>query len=665
VRVSIVTMIGLLGILTAIGMTATSFADGPEIVGENVVVNGDFEGEGAAGNWGSGLHLVEEGAYRGEGCGMIDSTIEGGRSYIAQSRIPIAGNTHYEFSMAARRETGEGYVYVHCNWQDADGKYLMSSKNWKAGRAMPVTLRTGEGTGDWRTYSGVFRCPRMDVVSTQVVVFIKDGADRLYVDEISIREVKYPEAPAWELPEAVTFEGHPSRIGMAVEEASVDGQVFSVRTTGADYVLDAAAGTMTCGQRIGAEREVATVDFGGSLGELRIASQDEEVCVLQGDELVIGFQGDSLVTIATNRAMTATVTSQIGAEWFRKQDPHMMAIDEQGGFCVTPHSRAEYESPGVSVTGPEDATDQPGWTMSYTIGARDMWAMAVFPGREFDWQTSFEKRIVGTSGCPDPEALREYAKHASVLFIFAGIYKEHYAGYCHAPYELKDPAKLRATIALAHELGMEVIIYRHPTSYEWADMSLDDFLADLKEFRDEYGFDGWYFDGYPGWSTWLNSYRAMRIVRDRVGDATLYIHCTLNPPIRMTELYAPFVDSYATFLLRAEAQFINGPTDPYLRYVVNTRHISNCIATIKANEMRAEALPADATPEQIKEAPKASLRLQLETMLKLNGRCRWAYPGWPLRASDTDDYIGYYFAEVDRRQKQWEETGEPMPMQWP
>ncbi len=638
-------------------------ADGPEIVGENVVINGDFEGEG--GNWGPGLHLVDEGAYQGQRCGMIDSTIEGARNYIAQSRVPVAGNTYYEFSMAARRDTGKGYVYVHCNWLGEDGKYLMSSRNWKAGRAMPVTLRTGEGTGDWRTYRGVFKCNRMDVAGLQLVIFIKDGEDKVYLDDISIREVRYPQAPAWRLPDAVIFEGRPSRFGMAVEDVQANGQTFTVTTTGAQYVLDAATGTMSCHQRIGGEREVATVSFDGPLGELRIARQDEEVCVLTGEELAIGFQGDSLVTIATNRELSATVTSRIGAEWFRMQAPHMMAIDQQGGFCVTPHVPLERETTPVTMTAPDEDTSQPGWAMNWEVGARNMWALAVFPGREFDWKTSFEKRIIGTSDCPAPDALREYAKHANVLFLFAGIYDQTPQGYCHAPYNVKDTDSLDATIALAHELEMEVIVYRHPTSYGWAHLSPDYFLEDLQAVRKRYGFDGWYFDGYPGWSSWLEAYRAMRIIRERVGDATIYVHCTLNPPIRMTELYCPFIDSYASFLLRAEAQFINGPKDPYLQYVVGTRYISNCIATIKANEMRAEALPADATAEQIKEAPKASLRLQLETMLKLNGRCRWAYPGWPLRASDTDDYIGYYFVEVDRRQKQWEQTGEPIPMQWP
>ena len=294
-----------------------------------------------------------------------------------------------------------------------------------------------------------------------------------------------------------------------------------------------------------------------------------------------------------------------------------------------------------------------------------MFALAVFPGRPFDWEKSFKRRIVNTSKCPAPEALREYGKHANVLFMFAGIYEEHYAGYCHAPYSVKKDEPLSETIALAHELGMQVIIYRHPTSYGWAGLTDDDFLADTKAFREEYGFDGWYFDGYPGWSSWMNAYRCMRVVRDRVGDGTIYVHCTLNPPIRMTELYCPFIDAYADFLLRAEAQAINGPADPYLRYVVNTQHISNAIATIKANKMLAAALPADATKEQTEIAPKASLHLQLETMLKLNGRCRWAYPGWPLNKYDQEDYIGFYFEELDRMQKQWEQTREPIEMTWP
>ncbi len=650
-------MLAFAGLMGATG--AWGLGEGPQVVGENLVVNGGFE-EGGEG-WSSALEVVDEGAFDGERCGVIDNTADGEARGIVQGFIPLKPFTYYRFSMAARRETGQGYVYVHCNWYAAPGERLMSSPQWSAGRAMPVTLRTGEGHGDWREYSGVFRSNRADLGGVQLVIFIRDGADRVYLDDVTIEEIRYPDAPEWELPDAVVYEGHPSRFGMAVEDAAQDGQTFTVTTTGARYVLDAAAGSMSCRQRIGVDREVAVADFGGPLGELAMVHRDDEVCVLQGEDLAIGFQGDSLVTIATNRDLQVGVTSQIGAEWFRAQEPYLLAIDQEGGFCVMPWARLELSSAGTIMSPPEADTTAPGWSASWQVGAREMFALAVFPGREFDWAESFEKRIVCTTVRPEPryqledEALREYAKHATVLMLFAGVYDHAPQGFEHAPYNIADPEKLRTTIDLAHELGMEVIVYRHPTSYDWVNLSLDYFLEDLRVTRGRYGFDGWYFDGYPRLEDWMGGYRAMRIVRDRVGDGTIYVHCTLNPPVRMTELYCPFIDSYATFLLRGEAQFIDGPTDPYLRYVISTQHISNTIATLKGNEMRAAAGSEE----------KASLRLQLETMLSLNGRCRWAYPGWPLRESDLDDYIGYYFAELDRMEQQWRETGEPIAMTWP
>ncbi len=638
---------------------ASAIGEQPRVIGENLVVNGGFEAGGEG--WSPAPEIVTEGAHEGARYGAVDNLAEAGADkVIIQDFVPLKPNTYYEFRMAARRETGEGYFYVHLNWFAEPGRRLMSTPQWHAGRVEPVTLRTGEGTGDWQEYSAVFRSTRADMGGVQVVMFIRGGSDRVSLDDTSIRELAYPEAPQWALPDAVVFEGHPSRFGMAVEDVRQDGQRFTITTTGAQYALNAAEGTMECRQRIGVERDVVSADFDGSLGRMRIAYQDDEVCVLQGPRLAIGFQGDSLVTIATNRPLSATLTSAIGAEWFRTAEPHLLAIDEHGGWCVTPWARPKLASPGTTMTPPERSTGRPGWSARWEIGAREMFALAVFPGREFRWEDSFEDRIFCTTvtqqanhQVPD-EALREYAKYASVHMLFNGIY-DHVTGsepYM-APYNIGDPDRLRAMIGLGHELGMETVLYRAPTTYEPIGLSLTSFVEDLYADRNWYGFDGWYFDGYL--EDWMDCYRAMRVIRDQVGDGTIYVHCTLNPPVRMSELYCPFIDSYASFLLRAEAQFIDGPADPYLRYVVNTQNISNSIATLKGNEMRA----ARGSEEH------ASLKLQLQTMLSLNGRCRWAYPGWPLNETDLNDYIGYYFAELDRMEAQWRATGEPIPMTWP
>ena len=61
----------------------------------------------------------------------------------------------------------------------------------------------------------------------------------------------------------------------------------------------------------------------------------------------------------------------------------------------------------------------------------------------------------------------------------------------------------------------------------------------------------------------------------------------------------------------------------------------------------------------------ANLHEQLAIMLSLNGRCRWAYPQWPLGASDRQDYLDFYFRALDAQRRAWQATGQPLPLTWP
>jgi hypothetical protein len=624
----------------------------PEVVGENLVANGGFE-KGLEGWSGQGKITTE---HRTEGRqGVSLDTSAGQKSAYVARIVPLAPGRYYRVTVSLQRTTGQGYVYVHCNWRDRQGGRLMISKTWAMPRAVPVTSRTGEHTGRWATLSGIIRNQHPDLGGMQLVIFIRDGADTVHVDDVHVAEVRYPEAPAWQFPGAVTFPGQPSRMGMKIQQARQEGRRFTITTTGATWAFDPAAGTLTASQRVGAQRSVFSATLTGLRGPWRFSTRNDDVVVVQGPDAALGFQGDSLVTVATNTPLTVRVQSQIGARHFQRLDPYLLAVDDEGGFCAMPHSRPNLSSPGTVLDLPDQDVRQAGWSAEYRVGAREMLGLAVFPARPFNWEQSFTQRIVNTAGAPSVAELKAYRQYANILFMFAGIYKEHIAGYCHAPYVAKDPAQLRQTIQQAHDLGLEVIIYRHPTSYDWAGISLDDMLADMKQWRDDYGFDGWYLDGYPAWTDWFDSYVTIRRLRQEIGDQTLYVHCTLNPPAGTTEMYCPFIDSYCDFLLRGEAQFINGPADPYLRYVIGTQNISNSIATLKGNEMRAAAGSEE----------KADLRLQLETMLKLNGRCRWAYPRFPFGDLEQDPYRGFYFPELDRQEAQWRETGQPPAMRWP
>lgn len=659
----------------ALTIASSVCAATPRATGPNLVVNGNFE-DGRKG-WTSGAKVVTDEVFEGQQAVVMDNSA--GRKWYAilQYFVPLKPRTYYEFAMAAKRTNGQGYVYARLDWMAAPNERLMSSKNWPAGRATPVTIRTGEGTGRWQTFKGIFRCNRPDLGGGRLVIWIANGADVVYVDNVQIRELRYPDAPPWDLRNAVEFPGKPSELNMRVESVDKRGGVFTVRTTGAEYGLDPATGVMTCRQRIGVQRQVVTLKTGRELGALKLVKQTADVAVLVGDEMSFGFQGDSLVTIATNRDLDTVLTSHMGCKHYRSSDPHLLALDDEGGFSLVTHARPFLNSAGSAITQQPEQTERPGWSIGHRIAARELLALAVCPARPYDWQRSFQKRIVCVNKFPPEDAIKTYSKHANVLFYFAGpLYRQHEAGHTHAPYQVLDPDTLRSAIKLAHDHGMEVICYRHPTSYVWAEIPMQDAIADMRKFRKEYGFDGWYFDGLYYSGEWMETYLFIRAMRGDVGgDGIIYTHCTLNPPVRQCELYCPFIDSYSDFLLRGEGQTIHGPKDPYLRYVVNTYKISNAIATLKGDKMLREGAEVPQPPKGQRLSPGekrklwqtvgCSMREQLDVMLRLNGRCRWAYPGWPLRKSDTEDYVGFYFAELGRMQEQWQAKRKPLPMRWP
>ena len=535
--------------------------DGVRVVGPNLVVNGGFE-KGADG-WNRGAKIVAQGACEGRQTAVLDNTAGRKTVSIVQAFVPLKPKTYYRFSMAVRRTNGEGYVHVHGNYRESAGTTLMSSNNWSAGRAMPVTIRTGEATGDWHRFGGVLRCDRPEFGGIQLVILLANGNDVVYVDDVRLEEVRYADAPAWDLAHDLVLPGHPSRFGMRVEQATFEAGRLMVRTTGAEYRLDANRGILSCRQRIGSQREIAEVKLAGPLTHPEIVSQNEDLCLVRAGETGLAFHGDSLVCLASNVPLHYTITSRIGAKHFAATDQHFLAIDDEGALCALTYARPRLNSAGSSMAAQPVQTSQPGWRAEYRIAAKEVGTIAVCPARPFDWERSFRKRIVGTTGCPKEEAVREFSRHANVLFLFNQFYADHPGGKWHAPYAVADPQQLRNTIRLAHELKMQVICYQHPTSYVWAGISLDETVAFMRRFRQEYGFDGWYFDGLYYEGDWMETYHFIRAMRDEVGpEGIIYTHCTLNPPSRMCTLYCPFIDSYSNFLLRGEGQTIHGTKGP-------------------------------------------------------------------------------------------------------
>jgi hypothetical protein len=624
--------------------------------------------EDGNGEWVGDFSIIETQTSQGSKACKINST-ESSSAKVEYPFIPLEARTTYKLSLSLKRKIGSGKVYVNCHYLGESKNYLTSSMTWSAGGDVPVMIQGEEAVGNWETFSGTIRCDRSDFKGIRLVVVAEGGDDIILIDDIKMWKVNLKEAPDWALSTAVTLPGSPSGYNMAVEDVNQSDQLFTVVTTGAEFRLNAVDGILECYQKIETRRLVSTIKFKESIGKLSIEQNDRDVCVIVGETVSFGFQGDSQVVIATNSPLHFDVDSSIGAKHHRKMDMYMLTIDDEGGFSVMPYSRPGYKTNGSGLLKEPENVEEPGWTAGYYIAAKDMVGIAIFPPKQFDWKRSFDLRVVMTQHPPSEERLKELSKHANVLSIFAGIYSGDPEERYHAPYNIEDREKLLKSIQQAHDYGMKVLLYRHPMSYIWAGWEIDDAITDMKTSKADLGFDGWYLDGLFVDQPWFDSYRFIRALREDVGDGIIYTHSTRNVPMQLIELYCPFIDAYSDFILRGEGQIIKGPCDPYLRYVVGTYNISNSFATLKGDRMLSESQNGISNSDLYKRSKDSQyllgIKSQIDTMLSLNGRFRWAYPSWPLSSEDKRVYIDYYYRELDSLKNSWKQKREPLPFEWP
>jgi len=402
-----------------------------------------------------------------------------------------------------------------------------------------------------------------------------------------------------------TAEPLPWPFDMTVEKVANTGQGIVVTTTGGTFDFRPATGEVLLRQRIGAQRLVGSLRLDPALLRgLRVTESGGEAVRLRTRRgLVAMVTCDSVLRLDSgSAALAVTVRGSFAPDFLRSERPGALALDDRGGLGVYPLPELPRRV-AVQQSGR-------GFTIREDLPAGSTLLVSVCPPREYNWKQHAEERIVhqfpqltpgawvsdGNSprGLPTDEELVAWRKVANVLVL----HLEFWDGFGVQHIRPKDPTRFRQVVDLAHKLGYLVLPYSSPYYYQPAlepggKLRTDASAVYLEEARwllDEYKVDGLYWDGE--FMDVLQAWECIRETRKLLGSKRLYVHCT-TMPLPYTELYCPFVNTWADYLLRGEGLARPVVDEVYLRYVASGYGISNAIGELCYDACRVDPAVAD------------------------------------------------------------------------
>ncbi|MCD6302737.1 MAG: hypothetical protein J7M15_04340 [Anaerolineae bacterium] len=379
-------------------------------------------------------------------------------------------------------------------------------------------------------------------------------------------------------------------------ESVVDcGDAVTVETTGARYVFERGERLrISCHQRINTERLVARLTLSIPADTFLVEHDDVNEVVLRQrttdtwyTRLVV--RADSVLDIYSMTEIGVTVEGAFRPAYVALKAPHAILADEHGGVGCYGVRGMTLDAGGIYTTSQ--------WKHSYRGERFSRMLVSVFPPRPFQLERSLSDRIAHwgvnppwTFGhYPSDAMIAEAAPYANILVLHDQIWHGQRtvrglpmdttedlladAAYCSYDWVPVDESELRRVVRTAHAHGMRVLPYLSPT-FTMAPM--DHLLDETERVLDEYRFDGVYYDGLT--FDLVQAYDLMRGARALLGDRILYLHTTYEP-FGSREVIAPFLDTYADFVLRGEH-----PSDfaeeAYIRYVLCSQSTSNAIAHV-------------------------------------------------------------------------------------
>jgi len=436
----------------------------------------------------------------------------------------------------------------------------------------------------------------------------------------------------------VSFRGDCTGFGMKIEGVYQADGAFLVTTTAARF--EYAAGELKIYQGLGSNisrRLIATMTIGDVNEFEKVESNDDHV-LFWSEKLNIGIYGDSTCVLAPKEKLSIRFKGNFKPDYEGRYKGELLLIDDSGGMEIYPQ---RYEA-GYKVKKIE--LGKKNWVAEYLLNSGERVMIAAFPGREFDWEKSFNSHIVITTGgfgkkhpysfgqMPENSVIEKWSKFLNIISVqYNGLWR---SGKPWGPYVLANEAEFKRLIATAHQNNMKVLVYCSLYYYYPRYNDTESFYQQIKAIYDNYNIDGVYIDGLLFDSKLhsiddkIKNWEVIRRFRLLFGnDGVVVLHDTsLGSPVSTV----PNIDTYCDATLNCEGVNFKSVNDPYIKYQVRKYGISNTIGL----------WIRDKKPSHITE------KAIIDALLSMNGREWWnGYVFW--RTDKRNSAYGYYLKQLD------------------
>jgi hypothetical protein len=394
--------------------------------------------------------------------------------------------------------------------------------------------------------------------------------------------------------------------GMEVNSVSIASGVVTVITTGATYVLSTTG--MDMYRRIdpntndidtsnsGKGRWVAELDFSTDIGSLSIEAYDSNRAIIESTKATFDFQSDSFFFITAKSSFRVKHTSLItDAPWnapleVNDRDLDRMWTDGYGGSLL---AHVSEDTNGLVYAEDVNYTD-------VNLSTGDQTAHMVFPPKLYDFNdlygansrpfVDFTYNKYFMDDLMESGGMDTYINNGfGVFLLWNKIYGDDpnkCAPYPEAldsdpnilGYSVAEPNYIKSFVSAAHANDFKVITYLvNPSNPTWNGQDIAVTLQFMREFQEEYDFDGWFFDNADTGDL-IDDYDFMRQVRTDIGDSNIIHHHDSVDVWSMTGghyytgrtgLRAIMIDAYVNYIFTGETGTIaevDSPNDPYLRF---------------------------------------------------------------------------------------------------